>query len=306
MNIEHLKEFVYLAETLSFTATARHFFLSPSVLSKHIASLEDDFQVKLFDRGNRTVLLTEDGEALYNDILAVVDRFDAAVANLRSRRANKEFRLRIGYLRGAARPFLPALVNHLEKSHPEIDLDIVCLEYGELIRQHRCHRMDIILNMDFDPEAVDACDSQVIYRDRLYAVVGRTHRLAARTEGIAIEELADEPLILPDEQAYPGLAQRYDAILGDLCRKDGAKRYKDIDSFYLTVAQGRCVGFSSGHNRAQFEGRAAFLPVVDRDTSYTVSAQWLKGADERIAAIGREISDVCAEFMRDWDDGLSF
>ena len=51
MNIDHLREFVYLAETLSFAATARHFFISASVLSKHVSALEDDLQVKLFVRG---------------------------------------------------------------------------------------------------------------------------------------------------------------------------------------------------------------------------------------------------------------
>ena len=50
MNIDHLREFVYLAETLSFAATARHFFISASVLSKHVSALEDDLQVKLFVR----------------------------------------------------------------------------------------------------------------------------------------------------------------------------------------------------------------------------------------------------------------
>ena len=35
MNIEHLREFSYLAETLSFSITAKHFYLSTSVLSIH-------------------------------------------------------------------------------------------------------------------------------------------------------------------------------------------------------------------------------------------------------------------------------
>lgn len=305
MNIDHLKEFIYLAETLSFAATARHFFMSPSVLSKHIASLEGDLHVKLFERGNRTVSLTDDGEAFYRDVLPVVERFDDVMANLEARRSNTGYRLRIGYLRGAARPFLPKLVKYIEGNHPEIELDIICLEYGELIRQHRSHRVDIILNMDFDPEAVEACDSQVIYEDRLYAVVGKNHRLAGHTEGISVADLQDVQLVFPDDHAYPGLAQRYKELIGDKCDIAGAKRYKDIDSFYLCIAQGECLGLSSGHNHSQFEGRAVFLPVTDRDMRYTVSAQWLKTADDRVARIGAEIGRVCADYMKGWKDGVS-
>jgi len=58
---------------------------------------------------------------------------------------------------------LPKFVRYMEKEHPEVELDIRCLEYGELIRAHRMHNVDVIFNMDFDPEAVDACDSERIY-----------------------------------------------------------------------------------------------------------------------------------------------
>lgn len=136
-NIDHLREFAYLAETLSFAATARHFFISASVLSKHVASMEEDLQVKLFERDSRRVSLTVDGEAFYRDIVPVVDGYDRAVANLEARRKNIDLHLRVGYLRGAARPFPPKFVRFMEKEHPEIELDIRCMEYGELIRAHR-------------------------------------------------------------------------------------------------------------------------------------------------------------------------
>ena len=303
MNIDHLREFTYLAETLSFAATARHFFIGASVLSKHIAAMEDDLQVKLFERGGRSVSLTEDGEAFYRDIVGVVDGYDRAVANLEARRANADLRLRIGYLRGAARPFLPKLVRYMEKEHPEVELDLRCMEYGELIRAHRSHAVDVIFNMDFDLEAVDACDSELVYADQLYVVVGKKHRLA-KNEEVAVGELAGERMLLPDEQSYPGLAQRYEHIVRNSCDVTLAKRYKDIDTFYLRIAQNNCVGFSSGHNYRQFEGRAVFLPLRGIDTSYTVSAQWLKGCDERIVEIARELARVCAEYMQSWSDGV--
>ena len=208
MNIDHLREFTYLAETLSFTATARHFFIGASVLSKHIAAMEDDLQVKLFDRDSRKVSLTEDGKVFYNDIVGVVDGFDRAVANLEARRGNLELHMRVGYLRGAARPFLPKLVRFMEQVHPEVDLDLRCMEYGELIREHRTRVVDVIFNMDFDPEAVDVCDSAPVYRDRIYLVVGKKHRLAHLGQ-VSVDQLDGEHLLLPDEQAYPGLAQAF-------------------------------------------------------------------------------------------------
>ena len=303
MNIDHLREFAYLAETLSFAATARHFFISASVLSKHVAAMEEDLQVKLFERDSRRVSLTEDGEAFYRDIVPVVDGYDRAVANLDARRKNVDLHLRVGYLRGAARPFLPKFVRFMEKEHPEVDLDLRCMEYGELIRAHRTHNVDVIFNMDFDPEAVDACDAERVYDDRLYVVVGKKHRLA-KNEDVAVGELAGMRLILPDEQEYPGLAQRYEQIVRNSCDASLARRYKDIDTFFFRIAQGDSVGFSSGHNYRQFEGQAVFLRLRGIDTAYTVSAQWLKSADPRVAKVAREAARVCAEYMQGWSDGV--
>ncbi|MBQ9003943.1 MAG: LysR family transcriptional regulator substrate-binding protein, partial [Eggerthellaceae bacterium] len=198
---------------------------------------------------------------------------------------------------------LPKFVRYMEKEHPEVDLDLRCMEYGELIRAHRSRNVDVIVNMDFDPEAVEACDFANIYQDRLYVVVGKKHRLAKNSD-VALGELAGERLLLPDEQAYPGFAQAYERIVRHSCDASLAKRYKDIDTFYLRIAQGNCIGFSSGHNYRQFEGRAVFLPLVGIDTSYTVSAQWLKGTDERIVRIAKDIADVCAEYMQSWSDGV--
>lgn len=158
--------------------------------------------------------------------------------------------------------------------------------------------------MDFDPEAVDVCDIATVYRDRLYVVMDKRHRLARRSS-IAVDELAGEYLLLPDEQAYPGLAQAYERLVSYSCDVTRARRYSDIDTFYFRIVQGNCVGFSSGHNYRQFEGRAVFLPLEGVDTSYTVSAQWLKGADERVKRIATKAAHVCAEYMEGWSDGIN-
>ena len=59
---------------------------------------------------------------------------------------------------------------------------------------------------------------------------------------------------LPDEQSYPGLAQRHERIVRNLCDVTSVKRNKDIDTFYLRIAQINCLGFSSGHNYPELVG----------------------------------------------------
>ena len=87
MNINHLIEFLYLAETLSFKRTADYFYVSRSVISRHLATLESTIGVKLFNRGNQSVSLTEAGKVFSHEAKAVLKAYANAVD--RTREAGK-------------------------------------------------------------------------------------------------------------------------------------------------------------------------------------------------------------------------
>jgi DNA-binding transcriptional LysR family regulator len=68
---DHLREFVTLAKYGSFTSAARELHLTQSALSKHIASLERDFDVDLFVRDRVGIRLTKAGDALVKKALQI-------------------------------------------------------------------------------------------------------------------------------------------------------------------------------------------------------------------------------------------
>lgn len=73
MEIEKLKAFAAVAETGSFTRAAEKLYTSHSSISRAVSALERELGVKLVERDNRVVGLTEAGELLLKgaqDILA--------------------------------------------------------------------------------------------------------------------------------------------------------------------------------------------------------------------------------------------
>ena len=62
MNIKILKHFLALAETLHFGRASDECHISISALSRNIRQLEDELGVELFNRDNRTVALTREGQ----------------------------------------------------------------------------------------------------------------------------------------------------------------------------------------------------------------------------------------------------
>ena len=120
MNIDHLSEFIYVAETLSFSAAAKRFYVSQSVLSKHIAAMEDELCTKLFVRDSHHVRLTRSGEAFLEEATAIVNDYERALARIAAINQSFETVVRVGYLRNACRPFLAMFLKRMKKERPEV------------------------------------------------------------------------------------------------------------------------------------------------------------------------------------------
>ncbi|MCQ2444093.1 MAG: LysR family transcriptional regulator [Mailhella sp.] len=78
--IEQLRAFVAAAEQGSFSAAGRALGRAQSVVSTHVAMLEDTLGVELFDRSARSPVLTEAGKDMLQEarnVLRQCQRFDA-------------------------------------------------------------------------------------------------------------------------------------------------------------------------------------------------------------------------------------
>jgi len=85
MEINELKAFIVVAETLSFSRAADQLYITQPAVSKRIASLEEKLSTKLFDRIGRNVNLTEAGEHLFaraTRILQDIENLQRSISGL--------------------------------------------------------------------------------------------------------------------------------------------------------------------------------------------------------------------------------
>jgi DNA-binding transcriptional LysR family regulator len=272
MNINHLIEFIYLAETLSFRKTADYFYVSRSVISRHLAALEETIGVKLVERGNQSVQLTDAGKVFHREAQTVLRTYATAIDRTREAGKATEKTVHIGYLKNAARPVIVRFARFMGHEHPDIRLDLTCMGYGELRHALEDGAVDVALAVNVQPRISRNYRSTQIYTDRFYAIMSRDHPLAERSGGISMDDLAQERLLLPDTFAYAGLSEFIDKLVESKNRAAGREYYSDIDTLYLKVQTEHFVAFSSGLNNAMFGDKLAILPLVGIDTSFKVSA----------------------------------
>ncbi|MFF4878718.1 LysR family transcriptional regulator [Micromonospora sp. NPDC000668] len=121
MDLDAVRTFVAAADAGQFQETAAALSITQQAVSKRIAALENDLNVRLFTRTARGVQLTIDGQAFLphaRELLRVAERADASVRP--GRRA-----LRVDVVN---RRIAPAVrLQDFYRLHPEIELDVVTL-----------------------------------------------------------------------------------------------------------------------------------------------------------------------------------
>lgn len=76
MQLSQLMYFVTVAEQGSINKAAEKLFLTQPNLSKAIGNLESELKVRIFDRTNKGVILTEDGKKLYEYARTILNQME--------------------------------------------------------------------------------------------------------------------------------------------------------------------------------------------------------------------------------------
>lgn len=193
MELRHLRYFVTLAKTLSFTQAAESLYISQSTLSQQIASLENELGLKLFNRTRRTVELTESGQALLEEaehILAEVDWF-GSVANTTAKQRKMPVRLRIGLdLRVMGGDLLrDTICNEItayRTENPSLRTEFTTGEYEQVERLLNEKALDLAFFLHQQPTFEGDADikSQCLYEDEFVVVVRGPHAYEDTPEGL--------------------------------------------------------------------------------------------------------------------------
>mgnify|MGYP001594902289 CR=1 FL=1 len=92
MQWEGISEFVFVAESESFTQASKKLAISTAQVSRQVSALEKRLNIKLLYRTTRKVSLTEEGSIFYQHCRSVLDGLDAAeqaITNLQSKPQGK-------------------------------------------------------------------------------------------------------------------------------------------------------------------------------------------------------------------------
>jgi LysR family glycine cleavage system transcriptional activator len=123
VSLRGLRTFCIVARLGSFRLAAEELFLTPSAISHQIKNLEDELDVKLFDRGTRQLQLTDAGDTLLKSCGPLIEQLDEAASQFFRQHRQRQLRVTVQPF-FATELLVPRLSTFIENNADiSIDLD---------------------------------------------------------------------------------------------------------------------------------------------------------------------------------------
>ncbi|MBA2777368.1 LysR substrate-binding domain-containing protein [Billgrantia kenyensis] len=161
MNLETkwLEDFVALANTRSFSASARQRHVTQPAFSRRIRALEQAVGVTLVDRSTTPINLTPEGQLFLVTARNLVEQLNECLGHLRGVSMAREA-LDIVAAHSLALSFYPEWISRLQEGLGELPTRLVAMNVGEAIHVLREGNCDLMLAYH-DPYATMQLDAEV-------------------------------------------------------------------------------------------------------------------------------------------------
>ncbi len=249
-----VRSFLAVLDAGSVTAGARRSGTTQPTLSRHVAELEAQLGVPLFERTGRGVTPTGAALAIAEAARRMQDAAVAVAGGLARSRSQTRGVVRITTSQVAANWLLPRVLTRFQRAHPGIEIELVASnELTNLLRREA----DIAVRM------VRPAQSSLIARK-----LGEIEVVAAAHASYLAKA---PPVRRPEDLLAHRLVgfDRDDAILRgfarlgvELSRSDFACRTDDQVAYVQLVGAGAGVGFIAGYVVRQCPGVTRLLPAL--------------------------------------------
>lgn len=228
MNISfrQLEYFAAVAEWLSFRDAADACFVTQPGLSAQLKDLERLLGVQLFERSQRTVLLTPAGETLLPLARGILTASDEFIDLARSLTQPLTGTLRLGVIPTVAPYFLPKTLPALRQHYPQLQVRLhedLTHRLLELLSHGKLDLLLVALEAD-----LGNVSTLTLTTDPFVLAVPAQHRLAKRKRVTEVDIAGEQVLLLDD-----GHCLRDQALA--VCHTSGASEIGDFRASSLNT-----------------------------------------------------------------------
>ena len=203
MELRHLRDFVAVADELSFTRAAKKLHTSQPSLTQQIKPLEQELGVRLLNRIKGRISITESGKGFLEDSRRVLALSEDSVRAVRHFNRNEARQLKIGYVASLHYHLLPATLAAFQRAYPEVALNLFDMTCGQQLEALATDKIDLGFIGLRESLAGTNLQAEAIAHYEILVALPKAHPLSKKPK-INLKELESHFFVGMSERNYPG------------------------------------------------------------------------------------------------------
>jgi DNA-binding transcriptional LysR family regulator len=203
VELRHLRDFVAVADELSFTRAAKKLHISQPSLTQQIKLLEQELGVRLLNRIKGRISITESGKGFLEDSRRVLALSEDSVRAVRHFNRNEARQLKIGYVASLHYHLLPATLAAFQRAYPEVALNLFDMTCGQQLEALATDKIDLGFIGLRESLAGTNLQAEAIAHYEILVALPKAHPLSKKPK-INLKELESHFFVGMSERNYPG------------------------------------------------------------------------------------------------------
>ena len=284
MDINQLKYFISVAQTLNFSEAARRYGLTQPSVSHHIGELEKQLGARLFLRDRRSVSLTEEGLEFLPYALEMVETAERAAFHIHQMEKGRSGHISIAALTTCS-AILSRCLSEFSSSYPDITVDINFNSGRSQVLAMNEVKFDFHFAVEEMVPAGDTFEYIHTHTDRLCMAFPASHPLA--NAPLDFSKLQNEHFIAVSESDGPALRGQIDRV----CASRGYSpnitcQYDRAEAVLLSVGAGLGISIiPMALSRAFYSENVILRPIPGNDALRTYVLAWKKNLSNPAALL---------------------
>ena len=193
MEMQQVRYFVALAETLNFTRAAEKCNVSQPALTRAIQQLEHEFGGPLFHRERGNTHLSELGRMMLPYLQTVDEQTKAAREQARAVKKLEQATLTIGTMCTIGPQLVAELMIRFQAAHPNVEVRVIDAGAPQMVELLEKGELEVAI-VGVPGELPESLHQLPVFEERFVVVLPQNHRLVAHDQ-IRAAELDKEPYV---------------------------------------------------------------------------------------------------------------
>jgi DNA-binding transcriptional LysR family regulator len=204
MELREMKSLIALSECGSIREAGIRCNLCPAAIHKHLKTLESEFGVPIYRKGNGRLFLTEAGQVLLPFFREILLRYESAFTAVEEWKDAKRGLVRVGAGPTFSSYLLPTLLKQFRRRFPKVDVFIDTGDSDHLMSRIRSGALDLAFDLASAALEDDSLEQVAVWESQ----AGFVSALPKLPRYCQLKTLQSVPFILFQEDSPMGVIVR--------------------------------------------------------------------------------------------------